>query len=490
MRSPKQLVSEMWANFDVSRSSWFGPSWSALRGLFTESFFKRPLMHGTIINYDLARALYRNNDQQRLYGAGFVRPVIDLSVEYMGIPSVSGTANDAFLNEAIADYWAPQLQEIFRDAMRDSKVIVRYRQPSAQNPLFDETDRTHGKLEVVPPEEADLTFDPSDPDRLLRAAFTHEVEIDERTDDEVVQGTAPRLVKHEIVEVVTPEEYRFYDKTAGTELLTWATRNTWRFVPVWPIYNEYAADLGGGQSDIEPMLPFIEAFHEVLVDTLTAHKYHSIPTAKFKVKQVEAFIKNNWPELWDDTTNKPKPGAKASWGGKEVMFFAPEEDGEFIQAQSVLGDSKTLLEFLIDCIAVAAETPRWALLADTNNTSEQDASVQPFVKKIGKKRIAFQNALVMICKMALAANGKRPETPRISWAPVRLLDLVSKGQAIQQLILGFDVASSHGWLSDRTIVHILSTLFDEVGDPDEEMEAAKDKPAAKRALATTSASKS
>lgn len=519
-RSPKRVVGEFMSwmgstlNFDVSRSSWFGPGWNMLRGV-VESFFKRPIMDGTVINYDLARSLYRNQASDFMYSGGFVRPIIDLEVEYIGIPSASGTANDAYLNECITDYWAPQLQEIFRDSIRDSKVLVRFRQPNIQNPLFTEEDRMHGKLEVLPPESVELSFDPTDPDLVIRAVITHFIDVDVRSDDEILLGTTPRNETHEILELIDPDEYRFFDKTSGEELLTWRTRNAWKFVPIWPVYNEFASDLSGGQSDIEPILPFLKAFHEVLADTLAAHKYHSIPKAKFNVQSVEQFIANNWPDAIDPETKRVKSGAKINWQGKEIMFFSPNEDGGFIEATSVLGDSKTLLEFLIDCICIAAETPRWALLATSAHIADDDATVQPFVKKIARKRICFQAPLVMICKMALAATGKRPETPRLSWAPVYILDLVNKGQAIQQLILGFDVATQHKWIADRTVVHILGTLFDEVSDPDEEMKQAESnviieqalappsdtqaqapsngktsKSTAKRALATTKASRS
>jgi hypothetical protein len=473
MRSPKKLVGEMWSNFDVSRSSWFGPSWNALRGMFTDAFFKKPIMQGSVVNYDLARSLYRSGNDDYRFGAGFVRPIIDLSVEYIDLPSVSGTENDAYLNECITDYWAPQLQQMLRDAMRDSKVIVRYRQPSLQNPLFTEADRVHGKLEIIPPEEVDLTYDPSDPELLERAAVTHFIDIDERTDEEVVRGTAPRLTTHEILEIITPDAYKFFDKTAGEELGTWMVTNAWGFVPIWEVFNEYAADLGGGQSDIEPMLTFIQAFHEVLVDALSAHKYHSIPKAKFKLKDVTQFLKNNFPDVLDPATGRPKEGAKINLSGREIYFFSPDEDADFIQAKSVLGDSKTLLEFIIDCICITAETPRWALLAQGNALPETDASVQPFEKKIARKRTQFLEPIVMICKMALAANGKLPTTPTISWPSLRISELVNKGQALQQIVLAFDVAAAHGWMADKTIVQILGTLFDEVADPEQEMKAAE-----------------
>lgn len=521
MKNPIKYIGELVTmNWDVSRSSWFGPGWSALRG-FVESFFKRPIAFGTVVDYDLARSLYRNDSQQFNLGAGFVKPIIDLSVEYIGIPTVSATPDDAFLNECITDYWAPQLAQIFRDSMRDSKTIVRYRQPRLNNPLFTETDRIHGKLELIPPEEVDITFDPTDYDLIARAVITHEIKFDERTDDEVAQGVAPRQVIHEVMEIITPDMYKFYDKTAGRELESWTVFNEWGFVPMWPIWNEYQTDLGGGISDIENVMPFISAFQDVMQQALASHKYHSAPKVKFNLKDVNQFIANNWPNAIDETTGRVKEGAKVDLSGREIYFFGADEDGDFLEATSVLGDTKTLLEFLIDCICIAAETPRWAILAAGGAVQESDASVQPFVKKINRKRIQFSDCLVIVCKMALVANGKVPNTPRINWAPVRLLDLVSKGQAIQQLIMGFDVATQHQWISDLTVVRILGNLFDEITDPEQEMEDAKNnivpeipapaplsgtqpapppakgstngkttKAAGKKALATTAASKS
>lgn len=473
-RSIGTIIGETFRNgfYDVTRAVWYGPSFNALRSLFSESFFQRPRMEGTVVNFDLARSLYRNDNPKYNLGAGFVRPIIDLPVEYMGLPSVSSTGNDSFLNECIHDHWAPQLQQMLRDSMRDSKTVVRFRQPLLDNPLFTEQDRMHGKLVLIPPEEVQIDFDPSDPDRIERAAITHYIQIDTRTEEDLVRGLAPMMEEHEVIEVITPEHYRFFDKRTDTELSNWSVQNSWKFVPLWPAWNEYSSELGGGVSDIEPVLAFIEAFHEVLEQTLQAHKYHSTPKAGFNLKDIAQFLRNNYPEVLDEN-GKIKPGATIDWSGRQIFFLSLDEKAGFVEAKSVLGDSKTLLEFLIDCIAISSETPKWALLANVANTPETDATVQPFEKKITRKRIAFSEVMVMICKMALAANNKQPDTPRLAWPPVRLTDLVSKAQAIQQIILGFDVATSHEWLADATVVKILGGLFSEVQAPEVEMAQAK-----------------
>jgi hypothetical protein len=83
----------------------------------------------------------------------------------------------------------------------------------------------------------------------------------------------------------------------------------------------------------------------------------------------------------------------------------PEEDIDFIEATSVLGDSKTLLEFLIECICIAAEVPKWAVMkVETSN--DKNAEARPFEKKIERKRRNFAPFVQMMCKMALVATGR------------------------------------------------------------------------------------
>lgn len=467
--------------------SWIGEQWtwprayipaisrsaSALRTVLSDSIWGRPYMQHTRVDYDLARSLYRNDNPAYNLGAGFVRPIIDLTVEYAGLPYVTteDSTRDTFLNECLHDHWAPQVQEVFTAMLRDSKTVVRFRQPRVDNPLFTEEDRMHGRIECVAPEMIDLTFDPADPELVIRAIQTHYIDFDERSEEEILTGTMPRIVEHEILEIITPQKYEFFDKTLDKKLDSWSTGNPWSFVPAWPAYNDYDSALGGGQSDIEPVMPFILAFHDVLGQCLVAHKYHSTPKAKFNLKDIYAFMKNNYPEVLDEN-GAIKPGAKITWSGKEIFFFGEGEDADFIEAQSVLGDSKTLLDFLIDCIAIAAEVPKWALLkAETAN--DKDATIKAFEKKIERKRKMFQEIIQMLCKMVLASRSQAPITVRVAWPTISLESLVSKGQAMQQIIMGLDVAASHEWIADKTVVQILSTLFPEVSSPDIEMQAAK-----------------
>lgn len=446
----------------------------ALRTTLSEGLMGKPALLQTRVDYDKSRGLYRNDLPDYLYGGGFVRPIINLAVEYIGLPYVTSDegARDTFLNEGIHDHWAPAIQELFIAILRDSKSVFRFRQPNIANPLFTEEDRMHGQLDIIPPEMVDITWDPTDPDLIERAVVMHFIDIDERTDQEAFDGVLPKIEEHEIWEVITPEEYRFFDKTDDRELDSWNVRNIWGFVPLWPGYNEYDSTIGGGQSDIEPVMPFIVAFNDVMTQTLRAHKYHSIPKAKFKLNDVTSFLASNYPEVLDPETGLVKAGSRINWSGSEILFFGTEEDAEFIEARSVLGDSKTLLDFLIDCIAIASETPKWALLK-VETANPNDASVKTFEKKIGRKRTMLGKVIVMMCKMALASRGQKPTTVRVTWPTVNIESLVSKGQAIQQIVMALDVAASHEWIADETVIQILSTMFPEISDPETEKTLAK-----------------
>lgn len=461
---------------DISRSIAYslGVSWTALRNTWGGGgFFHRPVMSGTKVTYDLARSLYRNDNPAFNLGAGFVRPIIDLTVEYTGLPRVTSDngENDTWLNQCIHEHWAPQLQQVWRDSTRDSMTYVRFRQPNLLNPLFTEEDRMHGKIECIPPETMDLQFDPTDPDMVILATLNHWYEVDERTDEEIAQGDSPRMREHHIIETITPDEYRFYDKTENRELTSWRMPNLWDFVPMWPCYNEYDAALAGGQSDIEPVLPFIQAFHEVFLQTLAAHKYHSTPKAYFKLKDIFAFLKNNFPAVLDEA-GKLKPDAKVDLTGREMYLLNVDEEAGFIEARSVLGDSKTLLEFLIECICIAAEVPAWAILKQLG-AQNKDATIQPFEKKITRKRTSFSEFIVMLCKMAQKSAGKTPVTVKVIWPTLRLEDLAAKGQSLQQIVMALDVATLHRWVADETAIEILGSLFEEMNAPQVEAALAK-----------------
>lgn len=440
-------------------------------------FSKQPAFDRTTINYDLARQLYRNDGDQWKLGSGFCKPIVDSCVSFIGIP-VASTADeeqDDFINRSISQYWAEEIQNMFRNALRDSRTIVRVRKPSLFDPFVEREDLKQSFLEIIDPDRADLFYD-AQSGVIVEAIITHKIDmkIDERETNYNTQVyQIPKTKVHTIYEIITPNGFKYYDKTEEQYLPDWEQSNPWGFVPLVEIFNEFDTTLSGGQSEFESPLPFIRAFHDVLVQSLQAHKYHSIPKAKFKINDVTSFLRNNFPDSFDETTGKFT--GSVNWSGKEIIFLQSEEDVEFVEAESVLGDSKSLLDFLFDCICISSETPAWAFMR-TEGVAEAKSNAQtmPFMKKIERKRNMFRPYIQRLVKMLLVINGQKPLTASISWNIIQTDEFSALTQGIQQLIMALEVAAQRKVISDRTYRETIREYLPKMKSPSEEEKDAKE----------------
>src|SRR5262245_49118310 len=79
------------------------------------------------VDYVLARELYQNSNTDYSLGGGFCRRIVDGAMEFMGMPRASSDDEDLddWLNVSITEWWPDEIQQIFRNAMRDSKTVVR-----------------------------------------------------------------------------------------------------------------------------------------------------------------------------------------------------------------------------------------------------------------------------------------------------------------------------------------------------------------------------
>lgn len=457
----------------------FSSAWGGLRSRFKAigNLFwgKQPAYDGTILNFDLARQFYRNDGPDSALGAAFAKPIVDLQVEFMGLPHAS-TEDDAMddrLNECFEVHWADEIQQMFRNAIRDSRTIVRIYQPSLDDPLMTMDEREHCRLEIIDPERVTIQRPLNNKQIIERAVIYHRwLMVDDQGKPE--DGILAKTSEHEVLEIITPEETRFWDKTDNKPLSALNSENRFGFVPLLEVENEFDSSLGGGQSDLESVVPLIRALHDVMAQGLQAHKYHSIPKVKFKVKDIEPFIKNNFPSALDGT-GQLVPGAQISWRGKEVLFLADDEDADFLEAQSVLGDTKSLIEILFDFICIASQTPEWAFMRVDSGSANSDRNAQtvPFVKKIARKRRNFTRPIQDLCKMYMAVNNFSITRPRLSWEPVRADDQMVLMQALQQLIMGLEVAKQSGVISDRTYQEMIRMFIPMMKNPEQESKDAE-----------------
>src|SRR5262245_4791255 len=349
---------------------------------------------------------------------------------------------------------------MLRDAIRDSKTIVRIQRPDILDPLMTLDEAEHCALEIVPPETVTIERNARNKRLIERAIIRHTMAI-VKSPGNPATGQDPVIEEHDILEIITREDFKFFDQNDNAWLTELAATNRWGFVPLVEVYNEWDAGLQSGQSDFETVLPFMRAFHDVLSQGLQAHRYHSTPKVVLKLQDVAPFIKNNFPEAVDPQTGEIKPHAEISWRGREILFLQTGDDMAFLEAKSVLGDTNTLLEFLIDCICIAAQTPEWAFMRVSGGTANSDRNAQtvPFLKKIERKRKGFQRPIQELLKMVLVMSGDIPVRANVAWELARPDDLVVHMQALQQVVMELEVALASGEISEETNMRMIQELL-------------------------------
>jgi hypothetical protein len=462
--SEQITIAAGWVSFTGIRSTFrpFGASFN---------FWPRhPREEGTIVNYEYCRNLYRNALENGL-GGGFAKPIVDLQTAFMGTPTAStgDDALDAFLNDCIRVYWTDEIQQMMRDATRDSRTILRLQRPDVNDPLMTLDEAEHCAVEVICPELVTIERNVANKRVITRAIIAHRMNFVVQEGDPST-GIDPVTQEHDVLEIITPESYRFFDQNTSEWLDYLGASNPWGFVPLLEVHNEWESYLQGGQSDLEPVIPFINAFDDVVRQGLQAHRYHSTPKVKFKIKDFLPFAQNNYPELIDPETGQMKTRAEIPYEGREIMFLQPDEDADFLEATSVLGDTKVLAEFVLDCICIASQTPEWAFMRVDSGSANSDRNAQtvPFVKKIERKRRAYQKPVQEILKMVMVATDRIPVRPRISWEIVRPDDQVVVMQAFQQLVMGLEVARARGEISDETYQRMLQQFLPVMKSPAQE----------------------
>jgi hypothetical protein len=236
-----------------------GWSWGSQQGL---KFWNtnRPAGENTIVNYDFTRSLYRNDGDLGLAG-GFAKPIVDLQVAFMGLPSAAtgNPAQDDWLNECLQKYWTDEIQQMFRDAIRDSKCIVRMHIPDVFDPMMTLDEAEHRQLEILPPERVDIERDARNRNVIRRAVVRHKM-VFVKDDGNPAEGRDPVTEEHQVIEIIDQTSYRFWDQTDSQWLDELASTNRLGFVPLLEIFNEFDSSLQGGQSDLETVIPFLRAF--------------------------------------------------------------------------------------------------------------------------------------------------------------------------------------------------------------------------------------
>jgi hypothetical protein len=345
------------------------------------------ILNSERMNYDLAKELYRNTNDNYKLGAGFAKPVINTIAGFMGIPQFRIDIEEA---QKVLDThfsrWVSRMMRTNIRTLRDGDCFVKLENLEIDSKLFPgENKRIEYK--IIPASQVDYEVNPLTQEPI-RYTISGQGEYDGK--------------KYTIKEVITKDEFSVEaEGDVPSWLKTGKRPNPWGFIPIVHFKNEAEEDEQYGRSELEPIEPFMKAYHDVMLHAIEGSKMHSTPRLKFKLNDISKFLQNNFPDVYDQL--KKGQQAQITLKGNEILLFSKDEDAEFIEVKSATGDTLKLLEFLFYCIVDTSEVPEFVFGV---HTPSAHASVKeqlgPFVRRIARKREQMTEGWQLLARMLLA----------------------------------------------------------------------------------------
>ncbi len=365
-------------------------------GLQLSGFFVPYSLDSSRVNYELARELYANTAEKYKLGAGFARPIINTTAGFMGAPHFSHVDSvpeaDQELEKAFSR-WTGKLLRINRNTLRDGDVFARI----VQTPDKFGTNRMTFDLVLIPPEWVTPIPDPINGGWL---------EVIIRTPVEVRDRDNRVLYKYTVTETLTKKSRSLeVNGQAPQEVMERLVQekemeNVWGFIPIVHFRNEAEEHQLFGASDLEPVEPFMRAYHDVMLFAVQGSKLFSRPKVKFTLQNVDKFLRDNFTE--EEIKN-----GKIRFENRELFLLQKDDDVEFITADSGLVGITTLLKFLYFCVVDVSETPEFAFgTAVSSSKASVSEQMVPLARKIRRKRGQFEEYYSELASMYLAMWSK------------------------------------------------------------------------------------
>lgn len=376
----------------IRKQSWFRRvigEISMLRtaGLQAFGFFTPYTLDSSRVDYTIARELYRNTNDRYKLGAGFARPIINTTAGFMGEPHFTHADPEADLElERAFQRWTGKVLRLNRNTLRDGDVFARI----ALMPSRFKPDEQQFNLMLTPPEWVTPIVDPLT-GGWQQVIIRHPVVV--------TDASGRKQQDYTIVETLTPTQRAIEaDGRAPAEIRAQnrAEPNPWGFIPIVHFKNEAEENQLFGASDLEPVEPFMKAYHDTMLFAVQGSKLFSRPKTKFKLKDVNKFLQDNF------SPEEIKAG-RLKFADKEIFLLQEGDDAAFITADSGLQGITTLLEFLFYCIVDVSETPEFAFgTAVASSKASVSEQMVPLARKIRRKRGQFEEYYSELASMYLA----------------------------------------------------------------------------------------
>lgn len=354
------------------------------------------------------------------------------------------------------------MQQVHTGALREGDAYVMLtREEDEDADLYPETNGARLVFNVLPPEQVvEVNRDPvtgSAREYVLRSEHAWTDESDNQRRCTVTQRIR-RDVRSITVEGDTPPDIQTGERP-----------NPWGFIPIAHFRNEASVAAAFGKSDIEPIEPFIKAYHDVMLHAINGSKMHSTPRIKLKLKDAAKFLANNFGVT--DAAKFAAEGGTISLDGRELLILTDGEDAEFIEVRSAIGDAATLLKLLFYCIVDASETPEFAFGVHTPSSLSSVKEQMPIlIRRVARKREHFTEQWQMVARMALAMTAAGENKAFATYATTVLWDEIDPrdesevADALWKTTQALNTGVLGGFLSTEAAAMFLGRLVDTMAE--------------------------
>lgn len=414
------------------------------------------VLNSTRVDYELARQLYHNTHDDYKLGAGFAKPIINTLAGFMGVPRFrcQDEEGQEVLDEHV-NRWVSRMQRTHQLSLRDGDCFVMLANLENDDLLYpDEENRID--FIIIPPEQvADIELDP-----ITRRPKAYTIEARAKWDNGQREYTVTQKIMADRIAVIVEGD--------APEGLTSETRpNPWGFIPIIHFKNEPEETELYGTSELEPIEPYLKAYHDVMLHAMQGSKMHSTPRLKLKLRDVQAFLANNFPEALKAVQRGEQVNIDLK--GHELLIFTDEEDASFIEARSTIGDAEALLKLLFYCIVDVSEVPEFAFGVHTPSSHASVKEQMPLlIRRVARKREMvtenWQTLARMLLVMHSKITGKKFESYEvgITWDAVIERDEKEYADTINTLVNALNTALFGGFISLDAAVDLLAQYIDTV----------------------------
>ena len=371
---------------------------SKIRNAFSFRIGNSYTLDSSRVDYGLARSLYENTEDRYKLGAGFCRPIINAKSGFMGVPSFLSEDEEA--KEVLDNFFSSNTSKMGatnKKALLEGDCFVWITREETDAVLYPET-KTMLVYNIISNEEVI---------QVIRNPISKAVEgyVLQSNHEWFDENGSKRRTK--VTQKITAKKRAINlegDAIPGIDSQT-EEENPWGFIPIVHFKNEADETRLFGQSELESIEPFLKAYHDVMLHALQGSKMHSTPRLKFKLKDVASFLRNNFNVT--DPVKFAQDGGTITLDGHEFLILTEDEDAQFIEVKSSIGDAAALLKLIFYCIVDTSETPEFIFGVHTPGALASVKEQMPvFTRTISRKRDNFTEGWQRLARIVLAMTAQ------------------------------------------------------------------------------------